>query len=254
MKNNTSDKPLITVLTVVLNGVDFLEETIQNIANQTYENIEYIIIDGGSTDGTLDVIKKYESLVAQWISEPDEGLYDAMNKGIDLASADWINIMNAGDKFYSNKTISEIFDGQLHNSDIIYGDMQLDREGVLQTKKAHNLDILWKKVAFCSQSAFISTQYFKQHKFNLQFSIAADFDFFYSAYFYHNAIFEYSDTIIAIFLHGGVSNTPGGARKQNFQVINSYPGLHIKFNLYYLASLLPKLIEEKVKTKIRSIK
>lgn len=257
MENDSNiipNKPLITVVTIVLNGVAFLEKTIQSVISQNYENIEYIIIDGGSTDGTIDIIKKYENKITHWISEPDTGIYDALNKGVGLTSGDWINFMTGGDKFYSNEVIHKIFDNQAHDTDIIYGDMQLDRKGVLQTKKAKSLNVLWKKVAFCTQSVFVSAQYCKQHKFSLQYSIAGDFDFFHSAFFYHHAKFEYVETIIAVFLHGGASNIAGEARKQNFKVINSYDGYHIKFNLYYFASLLPKLIEEKVKTRIRGIK
>jgi len=82
MKN----KPLISIVTVVYNGEEFLEETIKSVVSQTYKNIEYIIIDGGSTDGTVDIIKKYEDKIDYWVSEPDSGIYDAMNKGIDKAS------------------------------------------------------------------------------------------------------------------------------------------------------------------------
>lgn len=80
-KQSLPDKPLITVITVVLNGEKHLEETIKSVINQTYDNVEYIIIDGGSTDGTLDIIKKYEDKIDYWVSEPDRGIYDAMNKG-----------------------------------------------------------------------------------------------------------------------------------------------------------------------------
>ncbi|MCI5136399.1 MAG: glycosyltransferase [Candidatus Electrothrix sp. AW2] len=95
------DKPLITVITVVFNGVQRLEETILSVIGQTYDNVEYIIIDGGSTDGTLDIIRKYEHAIDYWVSEKDRGIYDAMNKGIDLTTGEWMNFMNAGDSFFS---------------------------------------------------------------------------------------------------------------------------------------------------------
>ncbi|MCM8833252.1 MAG: glycosyltransferase [Candidatus Omnitrophica bacterium] len=91
--------PLISVITVVLNGERYLEETIQSVINQTYPNVEYIIIDGGSTDGTLDIIKKYEDKIDYWVSEKDKGIYDAMNKGIRVASGEGLLFLNAGDFF-----------------------------------------------------------------------------------------------------------------------------------------------------------
>ena len=93
--------PLISVITVVLNGERYLEETIQSVINQTYPNVEYIIIDGGSTDGTLDIIKKYEDKIDYWVSEKDKGIYDAMNKGIRVASGFFVTFLNSDD-YYSD--------------------------------------------------------------------------------------------------------------------------------------------------------
>ena len=87
----------VSVVTVCLNAVNEIERTMLSVLDQTYTNIEYIVIDGGSTDGTVDIIRKYQDRIAHFISEPDKGLYDAMNKGIDLATGEWINFMNAGD-------------------------------------------------------------------------------------------------------------------------------------------------------------
>ena len=91
--------PKISIITVVFNGEKFLEETIQSVISQTYDNIEYIIIDGGSTDGTIDIIKKYEDKLSYWISEPDGGIYNAMNKALKISTGDGILFLNAGDYF-----------------------------------------------------------------------------------------------------------------------------------------------------------
>lgn len=101
--------PLISVVTVTFNAADILEETIRSVVNQTYPRVEYIIIDGGSTDNTLDIIKKYQDKISYSISEPDKGIYDAMNKGLRFVSGDWVNFMNAGDIFANNNVLSDIF-------------------------------------------------------------------------------------------------------------------------------------------------
>lgn len=91
--------PIVTVITVVYNGVAYVEETIKSVLSQSYPNVEYIIVDGGSTDGTLDVIKKYDHAIDYWISEADGGIYDAMNKGVKLSTGSWLNFLNVGDTF-----------------------------------------------------------------------------------------------------------------------------------------------------------
>lgn len=97
----------ISIVTVSYNAVDTIEETIQSVLGQDYEAIEYIVVDGGSTDGTVDIIKKYSDKLSYWVSEPDNGVYDAMNKGITVASGQWINFMNSGDCFFSNHVLSD---------------------------------------------------------------------------------------------------------------------------------------------------
>lgn len=103
------ESPKISVITICYNAVDVIEGTILSVINQTYKNIEYIVVDGGSTDGTIDIIKRYESRIDKWISEPDKGIYDAMNKGIRIATGEWLNFMNAGDVFTRNDLLSDVF-------------------------------------------------------------------------------------------------------------------------------------------------
>ena len=117
--------PLITVITVVYNGEKYLEETIQSVINQTYPNVEYIIIDGGSTDGTLDIIKKYEDRIDYWVSEKDKGLYDAMNKGWSLIDGDSrILFLVAGDRVKFLPSEEELLKFRDY---VIYGKVELDK-------------------------------------------------------------------------------------------------------------------------------
>jgi len=104
-------KPLISIITAVYNGEKYLEETIKKIINQDYEIFEYIIIDGGSTDGTVDIIKKYEEHISYWVSEKDKGISDAFNKGIMAAKGDYINFQGDGDGFCDTDSLSKIMEG-----------------------------------------------------------------------------------------------------------------------------------------------
>lgn len=118
-----SELPLISVITVVLNRVNYIEQTILSVVNQTYKNIEYIIIDGGSTDGTIEIIKKYEDRIDYWISEKDEGMYYALNKGIKLAKGELIGICHSDDYYYSNDVLESL--AKLHKiaeADVYHGD------------------------------------------------------------------------------------------------------------------------------------
>lgn len=146
----------ISVVTVCYNSVDTIEETMLSVLNQTYPDVEYIIIDGGSTDGTVDIIKKYAGRVAYWISEPDKGIYDAMNKGIAAATGDYINFMNSGDRFASTNVIENCFSNLRGTPIIIYGNWIESVESMLIPKKALELGYLSKGMPFPHQSAFIA--------------------------------------------------------------------------------------------------
>ena len=106
----------VTVITVCYNAETGIEKTIQSVIGQTYQNIEYIIIDGGSKDHTLNIVNKYKDRISKVISEPDKGIYDAMNKGILAATGDWINFMNVGDSFFSPDTLSKVFEKSDHSN------------------------------------------------------------------------------------------------------------------------------------------
>ncbi|WPC68123.1 glycosyltransferase family 2 protein [Rhodoferax ferrireducens] len=200
--------PLITVVTVVFNGELHIEKTIESVINQTYSNVEYIIIDGGSTDGTLEIIDKYENEIDYWISEKDDGIYDAMNKAIELATGSWINFMNAGDIFYSRDTLETLFNADSWNNDddIVYGNVHIRYPDFTRVEKAGKLSRLWSGMQFCHQSAIVKTSYHKSRKFNSRNRIAADLEFFYSSY-KNGARFRFEEIIMSSVSTGGLSES-----------------------------------------------
>lgn len=175
----------ISVVTVCYNAVDVIEETIQSVVKQTYDNIEYIIIDGGSTDGTVDTIKKYQNQIAFWVSEPDKGIYDAMNKGIDIATGDYINFMNAGDTFYSKNVLKTIFscDIKINKAEFIYGNTilkyQTRKHKIAYPKPIKKLEY---DMPICHQSCFINLSFHKKNKYDTRFKLSADYALLYKAY------------------------------------------------------------------------
>ena len=182
-KKSYEDKPLISVITVVYNGEKYLEETIQSVINQTYDNVEYIIIDGGSTDRTSDIIKKYEDRIDYWVSEKDKGIYDAMNKGVSGCIGEIIGIVNADDYLYLNilEHITTIFD---KNVDFLYGNVHIiDSEGKIIGEKNslpnEQIDVkIYSGMPFPHPSVFVNINTYKKiGLFDISFRLSADFDF-----------------------------------------------------------------------------
>lgn len=192
MKQN----PLVSIITVVYNNVTEIEQTILSVLDQTYSNIEYIIIDGGSTDGTVNCIEKYSSRISYWISESDGGVYDAMNKGILKASGEWINFMNSGDIFNKKSTLTDFFNYKIDNTDVIYGDTLIRRKRHLKVRYGE-----WKGEKFtglCHQSVFVRTDIMKQYKFESKYKLAADFEFLYKL-FVGGYRFQYLPVIVSVY-------------------------------------------------------
>jgi glycosyltransferase involved in cell wall biosynthesis len=196
--------PLISIITAVYNGVTTLEQTILSVINQTYKNIEYIIIDGSSTDGTVDIIKKYEKYLAYWISEPDEGTYYAMNKGIKKATGEWINFMNSGDWFYSEFILNDIFANKENAcSDIIYGSIYCNFKNKITHIKPRKLENIRKGIPFCHQAVFVKRNVIPY--FDTQFKISADYEMFYKLY-NKGYVFKEVYLDIAFFCSNGLSS------------------------------------------------
>lgn len=238
-----SENPLISIITVSYNAVESIEETILSVINQTYSNIEYIIIDGGSTDGTVDIIKKYSDKIAYWVSESDKGIYDAMNKGIKVASGEWINFMNSGDSFFDNNVVKNLINRlTVRKSKILYGDTYFKKGTDLILNKAKSLSYFRKGMPFCHQSVFVSSDIIIP--FNLNFKIAADYNFFYFLYInYGGIIFDYIDLPIAKYDINGISSDVVKAYKEYIHIRNEK---FFKIKIFLFSKLYP--IGKKIKS------
>lgn len=232
-------KPKISIITVVYNGFSLIESTILSVLNQDYPNFEYIIIDGKSLDGTVEVIRKYESKLFYWISEKDEGIYDAMNKGIDLASGDWIIFMNCGDFFYNNKVLKEVFFEHIADDiSLLVGGAFVRSEWGNFYLKPKPENQIWK--SFVHQSLFSRNDINKKFKFNLDFTAASDFDFVYNL-FSKNYKSQSLDIIVSdiLYISSGFSSINElCSKKEVLKSILRHRGDFLSFTKHYLFHLV----------------
>lgn len=196
-----------TIVTVSYNAVRTMEQTIQSVIQQSYENIEYIIIDGASTDGTLDVIKKYEDRLI-WVSEVDRGIYDAMNKGIELATGAYILFLGADDWLLDKDIIARIIP-VLPSADVIVGTVLSVNEklGVeCREKNVFSLEDIYGGYHPPHQGMFVRTSIMKAYKFNCKYRIVADYDFFLKCYFDRRITIRSIDQAVSYYSLSGISN------------------------------------------------
>ena len=247
---------LFSIITVTYNASQWLERTIQSIISQSYPHIEYIIIDGSSSDGTQEIIKKYQTNITHYISEPDKGLYDAMNKGLKSASGDYVWFINAGDTLYSNTTVQEIVN-KLENKnlpDIVYGETQIadpqgNQLGMRRLKAPEKLS--WKSfrmgMLVCHQSFLVKRTI--AEFYDLQYRFTADFDWCIRCMKKADTVFN-THLILSRFLEAGISAANRKeALKERYRIMCNHYGKiftqirHIWFALrFYTAKWLKKSV------------
>ena len=201
--------PLFSIITVVLNDDKFLEKTIKSVLSQSYLNFEYIVIDGGSKDKTLDIIKKYEKKIDYWISKKDRGLYDAFNKGMSVARGNFIAIINSGD-IYTKNSLRIISKYIKKNKDIdfIFGSVK-KHWGVLHGYRPQKIFYSWGFYSSHSTGFFLKkTAAQKVGLYNLKYKYHADYDYFYRLIVTHkmNGMATNKNEITGIFRRGGFSS------------------------------------------------
>lgn len=202
-------KPLLSVVMVTCNAAAGVARTISSVVSQTYAAKEFIVVDGASTDGTVNILKEHADVITRFVSEPDEGIYDAMNKGIDLAEGEFINFMNAGDTFYDADTIEKVFGRAPESADMIYGDVvKVDGERETYVKSENLEGKIFRFTPFCHQALFARRDLFAERKFNTCYKIVADYEFIVRMYT-EKKRFARVDLPVARFLMGGESTGKG---------------------------------------------
>ncbi|MBN2891660.1 MAG: glycosyltransferase [Bacteroidales bacterium] len=242
----------LSVVTIVFNDVIHIEKTINSVLSQTYDKIEYIIIDGASNDGTVDIIKKYDDKLDFWNSEPDKGLYDAMNKGLQKTSGDYICFLNSGDLFFDETTVEKMFaSAENKQVDIFYGEtVIIDEQGEIKGKRRlsapEKLD--WKSFKngmLVSHQAFIPARKLAPN-YNLKYKFSSDFDWCVRIMKNAENIQNTNQTIIR-YLDGGLTKKRLiKSLRERFRIMSKYYGflttsfIHVRNGLKFSWFVLRK--------------
>ena len=207
MQVNTN--ALISIITVSYNSAVTIGRTLESLRQQTDKRFESIVIDGGSKDATMEIVKSYADVVIKFISEPDTGIYDAMNKGITLAEGKYLAFLNSDDAYYADTLTSVIAFAKKHNPDIIYGDIQKQRElgqELLTRNEKPDLHKMPETMGVFHPATFVKKELFdKWGGYDLRFKFAADYHWLLRAYV-EKADFQYLNKVLVKFSVGGVSN------------------------------------------------
>ncbi|MFW0714380.1 glycosyltransferase family 2 protein [Pedobacter sp. N23S346] len=221
--------PKLTIITIVYNNVRDIERTINSVLNQTYKNIEYIVIDGKSTDGTLEIVERYKNQISKIISAPDKGIYDAMNKGLALATGEYVLFMNSGDELYDEQTVEDIFDSA-PAADIYYGETEMynDNWESLGRRRHEAPEVFnWKSFQYgmnvSHQAIYIKRSIVENY--DLKYKYSADIDWIIKATKKASNIVNVH-RYVAKYLVGGMSKKKHReSLKERFDIFTKYYGL-----------------------------
>ena len=220
--NNLNCK--VSIITVSYNSVKTIEQTITSVLSQSYKNIEYIIIDGASKDGTQQVIEKYKDKISYYVSEKDKGLYYAMNKGLDVATGDIIGIINSDD-WYTVDAVANVVECFAQNdAELIYGlTVVVEQDGTEKLNRTKMLETIWHQAPFFHPSVFVKKDVYNRiGEFCTDYKVAADYDLLLKFYS-ENIKFQYIDKVIAYFRLGGISTVlMKTGYRENYKISMSY--------------------------------
>lgn len=256
--------PKISIITVVYNDGQYISRTIESVISQSYKNIDYVIIDGGSTDSTIEKINKYRNEIDVFVSEKDRGIYDAMNKGIQLCSGEWLLFLNSGDFFHSRDILTSLSKYiEQNNSDIIYGDFKVLSESVKFSfvNKATDVNRIKKDMIFSHQACLIKKSLHQKFNYDLKYKICADYDFLLKSYLNGAKFYKVSE-VMATVSNGGLSDMNRiNVFKERLKIKNTLAPSLINY-FYFLKSiaylsfveLIKKLIPNSIFEKFYKLK
>jgi glycosyltransferase involved in cell wall biosynthesis len=221
------NSPKISIITPTYNAQKFINKSIQSVLDQTYANYEHIVVDGNSTDGTVSILKSYPHL--KWISERDAGIYDAMNKGVKLASGDWIYFLGADDKLYNSAVLQTISEKLIDTLDFVYGNVWRAKTKSIYDGEFTKNKILIRNI--CHQAIFYKRSSFNEiGYFNLNYSVLADWEYNWRCFFNKKINVKYLPITVATYSDGGISTM---LKDEKFQA-DKY-----KLMISYAASYIP---------------
>lgn len=224
--------PTFSIITVTYNAEAVLEDTIQSVISQTYHRVEYIIVDGASKDGTLSIINKYKDRITKIISEPDKGLYDAMNKGIQMATGDYLCFLNAGDSFHEDDTLQQMVHTLMNNEfpDVLYGETELvNKEGhfIRMRRLSAPETLTWKSfkqgMLVCHQAFF--AKYSLVEPYDLKYRFSADFDWCIRIMKKAHTLHHTRLTLIDYLEEGMTTQNRKASLKERFYIMCSHYGI-----------------------------
>ncbi len=199
--------PLVTIITVVLNQPAKLEATLKSISSQTYLNKELIVIDGGSMEAGQAVLKKHTQTITHLVSEPDKGIYDAMNKGLALANGDWVQFINAGDEYKDKESLATFLASANTSTSLVYSDLYLRNEKGIQEKKQKKIYSKGLFTNVCHQTVLYNRAKLNMLNFRTEYEVSADFDLLMEIYFFDEESFAVKiDDPLIVYEQGGFSD------------------------------------------------
>ncbi len=242
-------KPLISLITVVFNGEQLLEDTLRSAVNQSYNNIELVIVDGASTDRTIEVAKQFQAHIGTLISEKDKGIYDAMNKGIKASKGDWVYFLNAGDSFYDDQVLEDVFTmNNFTNVELIYAKIQTKNEpsGIdYISGEQISFSDFYAKYPICHQATFTRKSAFdKIGLYDIQYRLVADTEWFVRFFKSQPIKALFVDRLIAFY---DIQGTTYHKRMQGYKEYLNFGNKHFPFFISVKNYLIYPLLWMKVK-------